>query len=32
MEMEELRRKLKVKDSEIEMLQVDNDKLKWKVK
>jgi hypothetical protein len=31
MEMDELRQKIKVREAEIEMLQVDNDKLKWKV-
>lgn len=30
--MDELRNRLKQKESEIENLQIDNDKLKWKIR
>lgn len=32
MEVEELRKRLHLKEAEIELLQTDNDKLKWKVR
>ena len=31
-EMDELRNRLKYKESEIDNLQIDNDKLKWKIR